>query len=95
MSFAKREMERQEGLLAVATEIAIEMGALERCENDGVVKDLLAGMNDEVRDEALARFRAGEPEMEDFKDEAEVAKVVEEAFNNAGEECPCSQHLDD
>jgi hypothetical protein len=96
VGFMKREMERKDAMMEVATSIAIEMEALERCEFHDEVSDLLAGMNDEVADEAVARFKAGAPEMEQFNNEEEVRKAVEDAFSNAGEECSsCAKHRDE
>jgi hypothetical protein len=95
VSVVKREMERQDGLVAVATSIAIEIGALERCEHCEEVTDPLAGMEEEVTEEALTRFRSGADEMADFRSEDEVRQAVQSAITDTGEECSCARHRDD
>lgn len=96
MGFAKREMERAEGLESVATAIAIEMGALSRCEFHDELVDELAGMNEEVEEEAVSRLTNGAEEMSDFRSPGEVRDAVRGAFENAGMECgSCAKHRDD
>ncbi|AKF85409.1 hypothetical protein MFUL124B02_11820 [Myxococcus fulvus 124B02] len=52
-------------------------------------------MKDMVRDEALKRFRAKNPRMDDFRDEQEVEDAVKGAFKNVGAECRCANQGDD
>lgn len=95
MGSTGQEMYRKEGLHNTATTIALEMEALERCENCDEVRNNHSGMKDMVRDEALKRFRAKNPRMEDFRDEQEVEDAVKGAFKNAAEECSCANQGDD
>ncbi|MFB1482279.1 hypothetical protein [Corallococcus sp. RDP092CA] len=91
MSHAKDQWFLGQEMEAVITSIAIELGVLQRHSCDEVVNPT-SDSGDEVREEALERFRAGDPSLKIFEDEDDVEDAVERVFGDHAETCSCFSH---
>ncbi len=95
MGGAKRMMERRESLLGVATGIALEAGALKRCEYHEIVFE---GPNDIQGAYMLGNYKFSKGELNGaFETRREMTDCIKQAVeDNCADECPrCADFRDE
>ena len=93
MGSAKRFMEEQENQMQIATQIAVQAGALTVCEYHGYVTDNLTG--DDPAPYKLASYKFAKGELDGvFSSRQEMLDTVKAAIADAGMECPGCESRD-